>query len=873
MKHRVIGIDLGTTYSSVAAYDNDEEQALIFDNPESGGERTTPSVVGLHKGTRKVIVGRAATQNLAADPLNTIIELNREMGEVFAPEKHAGRPGIDVGKPVKVRFAQFPDQWYLPQEISSFILMKMKEVAEYHIGEEIRDAVVTVPAYFHATQKKATEQAALLAGLYPRQLIPESTAAAICFGVDRYDPEQHVYMVYDLGGGAFDVSIIDVQAERINVVATAGEPRLGGSDFDDAITTWAIAELQNKYDLDFSNDPEAQAAIKYEAEQAKIRLSDFETTDLHLANLKPQVTPVLELTRNQFEQLINDHLSRSMNALELALEYAGEKGYRREDVSAILLVGGSSNIPVVRAMLMDYFGQGEEFVRGDLDPASVVARGAAILAKRYLPTDHAYDVRRRPDATLIDESSEEDLMLSLITEHSLGMGVQGGRVIRLIERGQNLPTSCTFSDFVSPGPVEYVRVPIYQGEDEYTFENTLIGEVEIGPLQPLPAGSHQFEVTFTLDVDGLLHVNFKNLETGTGYQASFEHDTSMMSDDALDAVRGKLLNCYQPMFFAAEKEAAAATAPESPGFYVPPPPPGAAEVEQTSKAAASPETPAQPHLPTTTVDRVHFAVTSPSQVQPGASFLLDLWAYLAEQREEVVRRAQEEYASEKIHIKSKGPVKVARGTVLTVRLDVAGLMLEAPEDDVLWEGEIGNATFAVTVPADAEHGERLGTARIYADGVQIARVHFVILVADQITEPKPLPVNEVRYTKAFASYASADRDAVLGRIHGMQKVAPQLEIFLDVCSLRSGQDWEKELWKAIPEHDVFYLFWSEHAARSEWVEKEWRCALETRGSDFIDPMPLVTPDEVPPPSELAHKHFNDWILAFQRGRRINTTDM
>jgi molecular chaperone DnaK (HSP70) len=598
MKHHVIGIDLGTTYSAVAAFDKDEDQALIFENPESGGEPTTPSVVGLHPGTSKVTVGRAAKRNLAADPLNTIIEIKREMGEVFDPETHAGRPGFDAGKPVRVRFAQNPDQWYLPQEISSLILMKMKEVAEHHVGEEIRDAVVTVPAYFHATQKKATEQASLLAGLYPRQLIPEPTAAAICFGVDQYDPERHLYMVYDLGGGTFDVSIIDVQAEDINVVATAGDPRLGGSDFDDAITVWAVGELQSKYGLDFSKDAKAQAAIKYEAEQAKIRLSDFETTELQLAGLKPDVAPVLELTRGQFEQLIEDHLARSMGALELALKYAGEQGVGREDVSSILLVGGSSNIPVVRAMLMDYFGQGEEFVRGDLDPASVVARGAAILAQRYAPTDHAYDVHRRPDASLVDLSAQDDLTISLITEHSLGVGVQDNRVVRLIERGLNLPTSHTNSDFTNPGPVEYVRAPVYQGESEYTYENTLIGEVVIGPMEPLPAGSHHFEVTFTLDESGLLLMTVKHIEMGKEYQAKFEHDTTVEGDDALEAMRGRLLNLYMPMSVTTEETAAAATAPETPGSYAPPPPTGAAAGAPSSEGAegeaAAPEAASPP---------------------------------------------------------------------------------------------------------------------------------------------------------------------------------------------------------------------------------------------------------------------------------------
>jgi molecular chaperone DnaK len=263
-------------------------------------------------------------------------------------------------------------------------------------------------------------------------------------------------------------------------------------------------------------------------------------------------------------------------------------------------------------------------------------------------------------------------------------------------------------------------------------------------------------------------------------------------------------------------------------------------------------------------DRVHFSVTAPPAVLPGASFLLDVWAHLEQQRELVLQRAREMAGGSEIIIRTKGPVPVARGTVLVVHVSIDGLSIDEPQDTILWEGEVGNATFAVLVPQDASPGTCRGQARIHADGLQIARLYFLIEVGAAAADVSELPVDVERHRHAFASYSSKDRDAVLARVQGMLKVVPDLEVFLDVLSLRSGEDWAQALMRTIPASDVFYLFWSEHARRSEWVEREWRCALETRGLDFIDPVPLVSPELVPPPAELAGKHFNDWILAFMR---------
>jgi molecular chaperone DnaK len=314
MKHRVIGIDLGTTYSAVAAMDPDEDEAQIILNLEEGGQPTTPSVVAFEPATGTVSVGWAAKRSLAVRPEHAVTEIKREMGERFGARAHGSFAADD---PMKVWFA---GDWRRPQEISALILARMKEVAEAEIGEEVRDAVITVPAYFLEIQRKATEQAARLAGLWPRQLVSEPTAAAICYGVDRYDETRHAYLVYDLGGGTFDVSIIEVAGEDIRVVATSGDHHLGGGDFDNAIVNWALGELADRYGLHVpEHDERVKPLIKYHTEQAKFRLSAHDETTLELPELRRDAPPVLKLTRERFEELIDWDVQRSLREVEDAI--------------------------------------------------------------------------------------------------------------------------------------------------------------------------------------------------------------------------------------------------------------------------------------------------------------------------------------------------------------------------------------------------------------------------------------------------------------------------------------------------------------------------------------------------------------------------
>jgi hypothetical protein len=239
--------------------------------------------------------------------------------------------------------------------------------------------------------------------------------------------------------------------------------------------------------------------------------------------------------------------------------------------------------------------------------------------------------------------------------------------------------------------------------------------------------------------------------------------------------------------------------------------------------------------------------------------LLDVWAHTSAQLNDVLAQAGGE-----ISRKTSGPVRLARGTELIVEVKIADFAIDEPQAVIEWLGEIGNANFAVTVPAGRRPGSVLGKATFHAAGIRTLTVNFQLEIGKAENEVAPLPAWEVRYRTAFASYSSKDRDEVLGRIQGMQKIVPGLDVFLDVASLRSGQDWQQRLWQEIGRRDIFFLFWSKHAKESTWVEKEWRLALDTRGLDFIDPVPLVPPDQAPPPPELGSKHFNDWVLAFRR---------
>lgn len=685
--HRVIGIDLGTTYSAVATFNKANEQTEVILNREDPVKpETTPSVVSLNPMLRKAIVGRAAKLNLLVCPQDTVIEIKREMGEVFTQEtldKHrAGgifrprEPGFD-GDPVKVRFS---GEWRMPQEISAFILMKMKEVAEQEIGEEIRDAVITVPAYFTEKQKKATQEAALLAGLYPRQLIPEPTAAAICYGVDSMDPERKIYLVYDLGGGTFDVSIITVEEQKIEVIATSGDPRLGGGDFDDVITEWATAELRQNHNIDVSTDPSAKALIKFHAETTKIELSTFQSAKMPLLELRPQNPPVLELTREKFEDLIDALLNKSLSYVDTAIQRAEEKGVRREDVNAILLVGGSSRIPKVKTKLLDYFQKDETFVKVNLDPDAVVARGAAMLALKFAPSPPPFDMTKLPDNAQLNTMVEQELHLTHITEHSLGVGVQNNIFHKIINQGTNIPISISDDIFTNQGPSTHVEVRVYQGEGAYVYDNTLIGELELGPMEPQPQGTHKFDVTFTLDENGLLSMTVHHVNEGKRYQARFDQKTGIGGVEALAIVHNKLLQMYAAGAGTASPAGTTSPYPGS-GVYPGQGSPQGAQYAAAGQAIPPPPVPAPPQPASPEPARA--ATQGQAQAPPagapqasGESAIIEPAREVPEQFRGTIRRAHKQL------LKQPDPKLVAAFNAFTTAVNEG-----KPEDDLIDLGD------------------------------------------------------------------------------------------------------------------------------------------------------------------------------------------
>ena len=649
--HKVIGIDLGTTYSAVASFNPMGDPKLgtpetLFNSGDGDGP-TTASVVSLDPLTRKAVVGAWAKRNRPADPANTILEIKREMGEMFSKDtlaKYQGeRGGFVVEQPVRAHFA---GQWLLPQEISAFVLMRMKQVAEQEIGEEIRDAVITVPAYFVERQRAATREAALLAGLYPRQILSEPTAAAIAYGLEKFETDKKLYLVYDLGGGTFDVSIIEVEGQKTKSIATSGDRRLGGGDFDDAIAAWAIDQLARQFGLDLTRLVSERvmrfrADLKLKAEQAKIILSNATSTSISfpelMSDLHLQTPPILPLSREKFEELIGGHLRRSLNYVDEAIKKAGEsKSVRREDISAIILVGGSSKIPRVKSLLLDYFQQGADFVKADADPDQIVARGAAIEAFKYQPSPPPFDPRRPMDnASLMNNEAEGLSDVFHITEHTLSVGVQGGRVARIITQGTNIPTEVTKDDFTNAGPTDTIPVPVFQGESQFQAECTQIGIVPITDLEPLAEGKHRFAVTFKLDMSGLLTAAVRQVSTGQLWRASFQHKAGVGGLDAIAALRNKLLGMYagnvsapappmpvvQPPFpapVAAASYATATTAGPQPPWTYPPqsvtPPPAAVQLPIPS--AMQTQSPGLPPAPSTAVPQSPWISPSQSVTPP-----------------------------------------------------------------------------------------------------------------------------------------------------------------------------------------------------------------------------------------------------------------
>jgi molecular chaperone DnaK len=529
---KIVGIDLGTTYSAVSIWDERQQMPAII--PNLRGNNTTPSVVGVNE-AGEFIVGEDAELNLLMAPEDTVSEIKREMGTDFR--------------------VTMKGQEYNPQTISAIILRYLKTCAERYLGELVYDAVISVPAYFTEVQKTATRDAGLIAGLNVLRLINEPTAAAIAYGVSRIrEGEEKVYAVYDLGGGTFDVSIIEISSEDVTVVGTGGDMRLGGLDMDEAIMRWALGEIEKEYGVDLSADEPARQRLKCEAEDIKKALVIAEKATLNVPYLtmvdgKP-LNISLQVSRKQFDTLITPLIERSLRCLEAAVASAeGHSCLGWEDLNGVLLVGGPTRIHKIHEMLRDMLQQrrpSEEIeIRADLNPDEVVAMGAAIVAAgltpfgrpptelRGLGLDEIEEIQKKTQGLV--EVPKVDIFD--VTGHSLGIAVEGHKFHKIIEKETILPVAVAHGPFSNL--VDYTTkllVQVYEGEEKFVAQNTKIGEVRIEGLDPLPRGQQMLEVKFTLDISGTLSTLCTDLRTGRVYEGTFSFDgMRRMSDAEIEA--------------------------------------------------------------------------------------------------------------------------------------------------------------------------------------------------------------------------------------------------------------------------------------------------------------------------------------------------
>ncbi|MBQ5588185.1 MAG: molecular chaperone DnaK, partial [Selenomonadales bacterium] len=480
---KVIGIDLGTTNSVVAVMEGGEP--TVITNTE--GSRITPSVVGFSK-TGERLVGQLAKRQAVSNPDRTISSIKREMGTNYK--------------------VSIEDKNYSPQEISAMVLQKLKADAEAYLGTTVTQAVITVPAYFNDSQRQATKDAGKIAGLEVLRIINEPTAAALAYGMDKVDDQ--TVLVFDLGGGTFDVSILELADGVFEVKATSGNNRLGGDDFDEKVMNWMIAEFKKENGIDLSADKMALQRLREAAEKAKIELSTVMTTNINLPFITADATGPkhldLNLTRAKFDELTADLVEATMVPTRQALKDAG---LEPSEIAKIILVGGSSRIPAVQDAIKKYLGK--EPHRG-INPDECVAVGAAIQAGVL-----AGDVK--------------DVLLLDVTPLSLGIETLGGVCTKIIERNTTIPTkkSQVFSTAADNQPS--VDIHVLQGEREMAADNKTLGRFELSDIPPAPRGVPRIEVTFDIDANGIVHVSAKDLGTGKEQKITITSSGAMSQED------------------------------------------------------------------------------------------------------------------------------------------------------------------------------------------------------------------------------------------------------------------------------------------------------------------------------------------------------